>query len=60
MGRGRKAGAKQAPWTVGKSQSQRDQEFEERQRIVERLIRALREAGYSCDLGGAQTLKRNN
>jgi hypothetical protein len=45
MGWGRKAGAKQPPRPGRKSQSQQDQEFAERQRIAERLVRALREAG---------------
>ena len=63
MGWGRKAGAKQPPRTVRKSQSQQDQKFAERQRIAERLVRVLREAGYACDLGdsgGARTLRRDN
>ena len=36
--------------TVRKSQSQQDQQFEERLRIAEHLVQALREAGYSCEL----------
>ena len=39
------------------------QQFEEWRRIAERLAQALREAGYSCDLGensDARTLKRDN
>jgi hypothetical protein len=60
MGRDWKAGAKQAPRAVRNSQPQQDQEFDERQRIVERLVRILREAGYSCYLGDAQTLRREN
>ena len=48
MGRDWKAGAQQPPRVVRKSQSQ--QEFEERQLIAERLVRAFREAGYSCEL----------
>ena len=32
-----------------KSQSLQDQEFEERLRVAERLVRALREAGFSCE-----------
>jgi hypothetical protein len=50
MGLSRKARAKQPPRAVRKSQSQQDQEFEERQRIAERLVQALREAGCSCEL----------
>ena len=45
------------------SQSLQDQQFEERRRIAERLVQALREAGYCCDLsdsGSARTLKRDN
>jgi len=51
VGQGWKAGARQPPRPVRKSLSQQDQEFAKRQRIAERLVRALREAGYSCDLG---------
>jgi hypothetical protein len=61
MGRGRKAGAKQRRNAVRKSQSPQDQQFEERLRIAERLVQALREAGYSCELaedGHARVLKR--
>jgi len=49
--------------TVRESQSLQDQQFEERRRIAERLVQALREAGYCCDLsdsGSARTLKRDN
>jgi hypothetical protein len=34
-----------------KSASVSDQQFEERLRIAERLVQALRGAGYSCELG---------
>ena len=53
MGRNRDTAPVQRPKlpTVGESQSQQDQQFEERLRIAERIVRALREAGYSCDLG---------
>jgi hypothetical protein len=47
--------------TVRKSQPQQDQQFEERLRIAERLVQALREAGYSCELADgelARALKR--
>ena len=57
----RNGGAGQRPLTVRKSQSQQDQQFEERLRIAERLVQALREAGYSCELGDdgpARALKR--
>ena len=37
------------PPTVGRSSLQ-DQQFEERLRIAERIVQALREAGYSCEL----------
>ena len=63
MGRSRKAGTKQSSQAFRKSQSKHDQEFDERQRIAERLVRALREAGYSCDLsdsGSARRLRRDN
>ena len=52
MARGRNAGAAQPLKSprVGKSQSLQDQQFEERLRIAERLVQALREAGYSCGL----------
>ena len=36
---------------------------EERQRIAENIVRALREAGYECSLGDdntARTLRRDN
>jgi hypothetical protein len=49
--------------TVRKSQSQQDQQFEERLRIAERLVQAFREAGYSCELGDdghARALKREH
>ena len=36
--------------TDSESQAQQDQQFEERLRIAERLVQALREAGYSCEL----------
>jgi hypothetical protein len=39
-----------------KPQSSQDQQFEDRRRIVERFVQALREAGYSCYLGHARTL----
>src|SRR5207344_263024 len=44
-----------------KPRSVSDQQFEERLRISERLVQALREAGYSCELGDdgpARALKR--
>jgi hypothetical protein len=34
-----------------KSPSLKDQQFEERLRIAEHIVRDLREVGYSCDLG---------
>ena len=34
-----------------KSGSVSDQQFEERRRTAERLVQALREVGYSCELG---------
>jgi hypothetical protein len=37
---------KAAPETL----SLQDQQFEERRRFAERLVEALREAGYSCEL----------
>ena len=37
------------PPTVGRSSLQ-DQRFEERLRIAERIVQALREAGHSCGL----------
>jgi hypothetical protein len=49
--------------TVRQSQSLQDQQFEERRRIAERLVQALREAGYSCDLSDsdiARTSKPDN
>jgi hypothetical protein len=42
-------GAVQRPPTVGRSSVQ-DQQFEEWRRFVERIVQALREAGYSCEL----------
>jgi len=60
MGRGRKAGAKQPPRPVVKSQSQQDQEFAQGRRIAERLVRVLGEAGYSCDLGDSGGALRDN
>lgn len=36
--------------TDKKSQSLKDQQFEEMRRIAERLIQALRDAGYACGL----------
>ena len=60
MGLGWKTGAKQPPRAVRKSQSQQDQEFAERQRITERLVRILREAGYSGDLGDSGGVLRDN
>ena len=59
----RNGGAGQRPLTVRKSQSQQDQLFEERLRIAERLVQALREAGYPCELsndGRAPTLMRKH
>ena len=47
--------------TVREFQSLQDQQFEERRRIAERLVQALREAAYSCepaDDGPARALKR--
>jgi hypothetical protein len=35
-------------------------EFEERQRIAERLVQAFREAGYSCEVGYLRPSKREN
>jgi hypothetical protein len=46
-----------------KSPSRRDQEYEDRLPIAERLARELRKAGYSCDLaddGHARALKRGD
>jgi len=46
-----------------KSRSVSDQQFEERLRIGERLVQALREVGYSCELGDdgpARALKREH
>ena len=53
MGRNRDSAPVQRPKlpTVGESQSQQDQQFEERLRIAEHLVLVLHEAGYSCDLG---------
>jgi hypothetical protein len=59
----RNAEIAQPPKPPSKSQSQQDQQFEERQRIAERLVQALREAGYSCELGDdgpARALKRED
>ena len=65
MTRNRNGGAGQPPkpLTVRKSQSQQDQQFEERRRTAERLVQALREVGYSCELGDdgpARALKREH
>ena len=65
MGRNRDAAAAQPPRSikVRESQSLQDQQFEERLRIAERLVQALREAGYSCELGDdgpARALKRED
>ena len=51
MTRNQNAGAAQRskPPTVGRSSLQ-DQQFEERLRIAERIVQALREAGHSCGL----------
>jgi hypothetical protein len=38
----------------------KDQQFAERQRIAEHIAQALREAGYSCELGSGQTIRRDN
>jgi hypothetical protein len=49
------------PPTDGRSSL--DQQFKERRRIAERLVEALREAGYSCrpaDEGHMRALKREN
>ena len=57
------AGQPPKPLTVRKSQSQQDQLFEERLRIAERLVQALREAGYPCELGDdgpARALRRED
>jgi hypothetical protein len=43
------AALRSKPPTVGRS-SLRDQQFEEHLRIAERIIQALCEAGYSCQL----------
>ena len=53
MGRNGNAGVAQPSKlpTVRKSPSLQGQQFEERLRIAERLVQALREAGYSCELG---------
>jgi len=45
------------------SQSLQDQQFEERLRIAEHLVRVLREAGYSCEPsedGIARALRRED
>jgi hypothetical protein len=49
--RNQKARAAQRPKppTVGRSSLQ-DQQFEEYPRLAERIVQALREAGYSCEL----------
>jgi hypothetical protein len=49
--RNQNAGAAQRPKppTVGRSSLQ-DQRFEEHLHIAERIVQALREAGYSCEL----------
>ena len=51
MIRNHNAGAAQQPKppTVGRSSLQ-DQRFEEHLHIAERIVQALREAGYSCEL----------
>ena len=51
MIRNQNAGAAQRskPPTVGRSSLQH-QQFEEHLRIAERIVQALREAGYSCEL----------
>jgi len=56
----RNAGEVQPPTLPTVLKSQKDQEFEERNRIAEDIVRALRKAGYACDLGidGARTLLR--
>ena len=59
----RKAGAAQPSKSPTVLEAQKDQKFEERKRIAEHLVRALREAGYSSDLGdsgSARTLRRDN
>ena len=59
----RKAGPVQPSKSPTVLEAQEDQKFEERKRIVEHLVRALREAGYSSDLGdsgSARTLRRDN
>ena len=48
---------------VRKSQSLQDEKFEERLRMAEHIVQALREAGFSCELGDdgpARALKREN
>ena len=50
MTRNQNAGAQRPkPPTVGRSSLQ-DQRFEEHLHIAERIVQALREAGYSCEL----------
>ena len=51
MTRNQNAGAAQRskPPTIGRS-SLLDQQFEKHLRIAERIVQALREAGYSCEL----------
>jgi hypothetical protein len=65
----RNAGAAQQPRSPTILEAQRkqeleDQKFEERKRIAEHLVRALREAGYSRDLGdnaaSPPTLRRDD
>ena len=53
MGHDRDSAAVQPPKspTVRESQSLQDQQFEERLRIAEHIVRVLREAGYSSELG---------
>jgi hypothetical protein len=47
MGRSEKSGMAKLP-PLDKSQLQHDPQIEERRRIAEHLIQALRGAGYSC------------
>ena len=49
MRRRRTAGLVPLP-TDRKSQSLQDRQFEERLRIAERIVYALRKAGYPCEL----------
>jgi hypothetical protein len=49
--------------TRSEAQSQQDKKFEERLRIAQRIAKAMREAGYSCELGEetpARPLKPSN